>query len=116
MNNLCKIPFLHKYINFIDVSKKPCCIFQGQESPIVIASYATSSPEEIGLSRGSDFFFDFRRLNVSLSRARSLAIILFNKKLLNYNCSNIEDIERLNYFCKLKKYDYNPEMFLETLD
>jgi uncharacterized protein len=91
-------------------------IFQGQESPIVIASYATSSPEEIGLSRGSDFFFDFRRLNVSLSRARSLAIILFNKKLLNYNCSNIEDIERLNYFCKLKKYDYNPEMFLETLD
>lgn len=32
MNNLCKIAFLHKYINFVDVSKKPCCIFQGQES------------------------------------------------------------------------------------
>ena len=32
MNNLCKIPFLHKYINFVDVSEKPCCIFQGQES------------------------------------------------------------------------------------
>ena len=32
MNNLCKIPFLHKYINFVDISEKPCCIFQGQES------------------------------------------------------------------------------------
>ena len=89
--------------------------FQGQEAPIIIASYATSSPEEIGLSRGSDFIFDFRRLNVSISRARSVAIILFNKELLNYNCSTIEDIERLNYFCKLKEYDFNPEIFLEML-
>jgi organic radical activating enzyme len=32
MNNLCKLPFLHKYINFVDASEKPCCIFQGQES------------------------------------------------------------------------------------
>jgi len=32
MNNLCKFPFLHKYINFVDASEKPCCIFQGQES------------------------------------------------------------------------------------
>ena len=89
--------------------------FQGQEAPIIIASYATSSPEEIGLSRGSDFIFDFRRLNVSISRARSVAIILFNKELLNYNCSTIEDIERLNYFCKLKEFDFNPKIFLEML-
>lgn len=32
MNNLCKMPFLHKYLNVIDNSEKPCCIFQGKQS------------------------------------------------------------------------------------
>ena len=114
MNNLCKIPFLHKYINFIDVSKKPCCNFQGQESPIVIISYASSDPENI--PRGSDFFFDFRRLNVSISRAKCLAIILLNSKLLSYYCSSIEDMERLNYFCKLNSLDNNIDNLLEIIN
>jgi len=90
-------------------------IFQGQEAPIVLTSYSTSDPENIGFSRGSDFFFDFRRLNVSISRARSLSVILFNKELLNYNCSTIDDIERINYFCKLKAYEKDPMDFMNLI-
>ena len=90
-------------------------IFQGQEAPIVLTSYSTSDPENIGFSRGSDFFFDFRRLNVSISRARSLSVILFNKKLLNYNCSTIDDMERINYFCKLKAYEKDPMDFMNLI-
>ena len=90
-------------------------LFQGQEAPIVLVSYATSSPELMGVRRGSDFLFDFRRLNVSISRAKALAVILFNKQLLNYNCSNADDMERLNYFCKLKEKETKSEDFLKII-
>jgi len=90
-------------------------LFQGQEAPIVLASYTTSSPDLIGSGRGSDFLFDFRRLNVSISRAKSLAVILFNKNLLNYHCSSVSDIEKINYFCKLKEYETDPNNFLEII-
>ena len=79
--------------------------FQGQEAPIVIISYVSSNPNNI--PRGSDFFFDYRRLNVSLSRAKCLAIIILNKELLDYHCNTIEDMERVNYFCKLKSFEKN---------
>ena len=90
-------------------------LFQGQEAPIVLASYTTSTPELMGMRRGSDFLFDFRRLNVSISRAKAFAVILFNKKLLNYNCSNVDDMERLNYFCKLKENETNSEEFIRMI-
>ena len=82
--------------------------FQGQEAPVVIISYVSSNPENI--PRGSDFFFDFRRLNVSLSRAKSLAIIIFNKELLEYHCNTIEDMERLNYFCRMLSFENKLEI------
>ena len=82
--------------------------FQGQEAPIVIISYVSSNPENI--PRGSDFFFDFRRLNVSLSRAKSLAIIIFNKELLEYHCNTVEDMERLNFFCRITGFENKLEI------
>mgnify|MGYP006161256181 FL=1 len=87
--------------------------FQGQEAPIVIISYTSSDPESI--PRGSDFFFDFRRLNVSLSRAKCIGIIILNNKLLNYHCSTIEDMERLNYFCKLSKNKITPDNLINLI-
>ena len=87
--------------------------FQGQEAPIVIISYTSSDPESI--PRGSDFFFDFRRLNVSLSRAKCIGIIILNNKLLNYHCSTIEDMERLNYFCKLSKNKITPDNLIKLI-
>ena len=88
--------------------------FQGQEAPIVIISYTSSDPESI--PRGSDFFFDFRRLNVSLSRAKCIGIIILNNKLLNYHCSTIEDMERLNYFCKLSKNKITPDNLMKLIE
>ena len=88
--------------------------FQGQEAPIVIISYSASDPENI--PRGTDFFFDFRRLNVSLSRAKCLAIILINQELFDYHCNTVEDMERLNFFCKLSSYQYNQKDFLDLIN
>ena len=88
--------------------------FQGQEAPIVIISYSASDPENI--PRGTDFFFDFRRLNVSLSRAKCLAIILINQELFDYHCNTVEDMERLNFFCKLSSYEYNQKDFLDLIN
>ena len=31
--------------------------------------------------------------------------IIINKELLDYHCNTIEDMERVNYFCKLKSFE-----------
>ena len=48
--------------------------FQGQEAPIVILSMCASDASES--PRGMDFLFDKNRLNVAISRAQSLAIVI----------------------------------------
>src|SRR3990167_9100061 len=50
--------------------------FQGQEAPIVILSMCTSDPAES--PRGIDFLFDKNRINVAISRAQCLAIVVAN--------------------------------------
>lgn len=50
MNNLCKLPFLHKYVNFIDASDKPCCIFQGEESTVDIQNMFLKNERPEGCS------------------------------------------------------------------
>jgi uncharacterized protein len=86
--------------------------FQGQESPVVIISYASSSPDDISESsggRGAKFLFDYKRLNVAISRAKVASIVILNRDLLNYPCSTIEEMKSLNYFCSLRSlYLENP--------
>ena len=53
--------------------------FQGQEAPIVIISMAVCAVDDS--PRGMDFIFDIKRLNVAVSRAKSLAVIVANKNL-----------------------------------
>jgi predicted RecB family nuclease len=74
--------------------------FQGQEAPIVIISMC-SSPGEFG-SRGMEFLLDKNRLNVAVSRAQSLAIIVGDPRLVETNCTSISNMERLNMYCKLQ--------------
>ena len=79
--------------------------FQGQESAVVIISYSSSSPENISESsggRGAKFLFDYKRLNVAISRAKVSSIVILNKNLLDYPCSTIEEMKSLNYFCSLR--------------
>jgi superfamily I DNA and/or RNA helicase len=47
--------------------------FQGQEAPVVIVSLCSSDGDG---SRGIDFVLDRNRLNVAVSRAQSLAIVV----------------------------------------
>jgi len=77
-------------------------LFQGQEAKVVIISMTSSDAES--LPRHIDFFFSRNRLNVAISRAESVAIILFNEKLLITSSNKIEDMKLINNFCKLLKY------------
>ena len=76
--------------------------FQGQEAEIVLVSMATSSPDEI--VRGIDFLYSQNRLNVSLSRAKTLAILVLSPDLLSVRCSTIEQMRLVNTLCWVKSY------------
>ncbi len=58
--------------------------FQGQEAPVVIVSYATSTPEEA--PRGMDFLYSLNRLNVAVSRARCAVFLVCSPKLIQPEC------------------------------
>jgi uncharacterized protein len=68
--------------------------FQGQEAEVVIVSLATSSPED--LPRPVDFFYSKNRLNVAISRARTLAVVLINPRLLELDASSVEHLRMVN--------------------
>ena len=68
--------------------------FQGQEAEVMIVSLATSTPD--GLPRHVDFFYSKNRLNVAISRARTLAIVLANPKLLELDAKSVEHLRLVN--------------------
>jgi len=73
--------------------------FQGQEAPVVIISMAVSDVEES--SRGLDFLFDINRLNVAVSRAQALAIIVANPGLERCRVSSLEQMEKASFYSRL---------------
>lgn len=73
--------------------------FQGQEAPVVIISMAVSDVEDS--PRGLDFVFDINRLNVAVSRAQALAVIIASNSLGDVIPQNVKQIERMGLFCKL---------------
>ena len=77
-------------------------MFQGQEAPIVLISMATSSSED--MPRNPEFLFSKNRLNVAISRAQSLAIMVLNPHLLEVQCSNIDQMKLVDTFCWLDEY------------
>jgi predicted RecB family nuclease len=76
--------------------------FQGQEAEVVLISMATSSPEDV--PRGIDFLYSENRLNVSLSRARILSILVMSPQLLDVRCNTIEQMRLVNTLCWVKEY------------
>ena len=73
--------------------------FQGQEAKVVFISMTSSDAEN--LPRHKDFFFNRNRLNVAISRAQNVAIILFNPNLLLASANSIHEMKLMNNFCKL---------------
>jgi hypothetical protein len=72
--------------------------FQGQEAPVVFFSMASSSGEDI--PRNIEFLFSHNRLNVAVSRARCLAILVTNPKLLDIRCRTVEQMRLANALCR----------------
>jgi superfamily I DNA and/or RNA helicase len=73
--------------------------FQGQEAPIVFVSMCASSVDES--ARGIDFLFNKNRLNVAISRAQSLAIVVGNPALARTDVKTIEQMTQVNLFARL---------------
>ena len=80
-------------------------LFQGQEAKIVFISMTSSDAEN--LPRHKSFFFNRNRLNVAISRAQNVAVVLFNPNLLLASANTIEEMKLMNNFCKLLKFNIN---------
>ena len=72
--------------------------FQGQEAPVVFFSMATSSGDD--LPRNLEFLFSRNRLNVAISRAKCLAVLVASPRLLEVNCRTIEQMRMVNGLCR----------------
>jgi uncharacterized protein len=72
--------------------------FQGQEGVVVIFSMATSSAEDA--PRNVEFLYSRHRLNVAISRARALAVIVCSPELLRFRCQTPEQMRLANAFCR----------------
>jgi uncharacterized protein len=72
--------------------------FQGQEAPVVLFSMATSSGQDV--ARGMGFLFSRNRLNVAVSRAQALAVVVCSPALLAARCSTVEDMRLVNMLCR----------------
>jgi len=66
--------------------------FQGQEGAVVIFSMATSSPEDA--SRNAEFLYSRHRLNVAISRARALAVLICSPDPLRLRCRTPEQMRQ----------------------
>jgi predicted RecB family nuclease len=71
--------------------------FQGQEAAVCLFSMATSSGEE--MPRNLEFLFSRNRLNVAVSRARCLAVLVCCPALLEVRCRDAEQMRLLNALC-----------------
>ena len=75
--------------------------FQGQEALISIFSLTSSSGEDA--PRGLDFLLEPNRLNVAISRAKILSIIVGSPSLAKSFCKTSEEVEKLNRLIRLMR-------------
>lgn len=71
--------------------------FQGQEGAVVLFSMASSSAEDA--PRSADFLYSRHRLNVAISRARAVAVIVCSPLLFELACRTPEQMRLANAFC-----------------
>ena len=73
--------------------------FQGQEAPVCILSLC-SSYGEYG-SRGLAFILDRNRVNVAISRAQCLAVVVADPRIAGATAGSLAEMMLINLFCKL---------------
>jgi superfamily I DNA and/or RNA helicase len=72
--------------------------FQGQEAPVVFYSMTTSTPEDA--PRGMEFLYSLNRLNVAISRARCIAVIVASPGLFQAECKTPRQVQLMNALCR----------------
>ena len=73
--------------------------FQGQEAPVAIHSLTASSGEEA--PRGLSFLLEPNRLNVAISRAQCLSIVVGSPSLASGVANTVEEAVQINRLCAL---------------
>ena len=73
--------------------------FQGQEAPVAIYSLTASDGDSA--PRGIDFLLDPNRLNVAISRAQCLSIVVGSPELATGISNSIANVQRLSRLCRL---------------
>ncbi len=71
--------------------------FQGREAAVAIYSLTSSSSNDA--PRGLNFLLESNRLNVAISRAKCLSIIVGSKNLLSSSVNSINDAQLINNIC-----------------
>ena len=89
---LLKLCHAKEYVGTVDK-------FQGQQAPVVIISMSSSNGNES--ARGLEFLFSKNRLNVAISRAKCLAIVVGHPGLAQTSCSKVEQMQLVNLFCRV---------------
>lgn len=72
--------------------------FQGQEAPITIYSMATSTHADA--PRGMEFLYSANRLNVAISRAKCLAILVASPGVFESECMTPRQMKLANAHCR----------------
>jgi uncharacterized protein len=72
--------------------------FQGQEAPVVFYSMTTSTPEDA--PRGMEFLYSLNRLNVAVSRAQCVAVIVASPALFQVECRTPRQMNLANALCR----------------
>jgi uncharacterized protein len=72
--------------------------FQGQEAPVVIVSMTSSSADDA--PRGMGFLYSRNRLNVAVSRAQALSVVVGSPALLSVRCRTVDQMRLANVLCR----------------
>jgi uncharacterized protein len=72
--------------------------FQGQQAAVAIYAMATSAAEDV--PRSLEFLFNRNRLNVAVSRARALAVIVCSPQLLRAGCRTPDQLKLVSALCR----------------
>jgi uncharacterized protein len=76
--------------------------FQGLEAAAVVVSMCASSLEDC--PRGAEFLLNPNRLNVAVSRAKCVAVVVGCPALMTARCQTLAQMELVNLFCRLADY------------
>jgi hypothetical protein len=93
---------LREHLDAADLTEVPVGTvdkFQGQEAAIAFFSMATSSGQDV--PRNVEFLYSRNRLNVAVSRARCIAVLVANPRLMTIRCRTVEQMRLVNALCLL---------------